>query len=303
MTSHRSLQSRELRAGRPRLLYTRPVIRGWLAARVRTRRWRAGVLVAALVLAASGALAQRRFGEPTRWAKASDFEGAFMFCRVAFRRNPYGDGGGWDVDYPRSDVNLQFRLAELTTTLITHDPNGDIRHVVVDLTDPLLFKCPFIMMTEIGSVFFDPTEAAALRTYLEKGGFLWADDFWGTRAWNVWANEIAKALPPGQYPPVDIPLTHELFHMLYDVRRIPQIPSIGFWFGTGGGTSERGRDSAEPHARAIFDDHGRIMVLMTHNTDFGDAFEREGQNHEYFLAFAPEGYAFGINALLYSMTH
>jgi hypothetical protein len=58
-----------------------------------------------------------------------------------------------------------------------------------------------------------------------------------------------------------------------------------------------------PHVRAIFDENGRMMVLMTHNTDFGDAFEREGDDHEYFLTFAPEGYAFGVNALLYSMTH
>jgi hypothetical protein len=91
--------------------------------------------------------------------------------------------------------------------------------------------------------------------------------------------------------------------MLYDIRRMPQIPGIGYWSRSGGGTSERGFDSADPHARAIYDDRGRIMVLMTHNTDFGDAFEREGDNHEYFLRFAPEGYAFGVNALLYSMSH
>jgi hypothetical protein len=90
--------------------------------------------------------------------------------------------------------------------------------------------------------------------------------------------------------------------MLYDMQEIPQIPSINFWFGTGS-TSERGPDSAEPHVRAIFDERGRMMVLMTHNNDFGDSFEREGDNHQYFLRFAPVGYAFGINALLYAMTH
>ena len=91
--------------------------------------------------------------------------------------------------------------------------------------------------------------------------------------------------------------------MLYDVREIPQIPSINFWCGTGGGTSERGRDSAEPHVRAILDRTGHMMVVMTHNTDFGDAFEREGDSREYFEQFAGAGYAFGVNALLYSMTH
>jgi hypothetical protein len=90
---------------------------------------------------------------------------------------------------------------------------------------------------------------------------------------------------------------------LYDVRQIPQIPSINFWLGTGGATSERGPESAEPHVRAIFDARGRIIVLMTHNTDFGDAFERETDNHEYFLQFAPPGYAFGVDAIVYAMTH
>ena len=86
------------------------------------------------------------------------------------------------------------------------------------------------------------------------------------------------------------------------VTRFPQIPSIGAWGGPGGNTSER-RDSQVPHVRGILDENGRIMVLMTHNTDFGDAFEREGEDHQYFLAFAPDGYAFGVNAIIYSMTH
>jgi hypothetical protein len=101
---------------------------------------------------------------------------------------------------------------------------------------------------------------------------------------------------------VDLPIDHPIFHLLYDMKRVPQIPSINFWIGTGR-TSERGAASATPHVRAINDEEGRVMVLMTHNTDFGDAFEREGDDHAYFLAFAPEGYAFGVNALLYSMTH
>jgi hypothetical protein len=173
----------------------------------------------------------------------------------------------------------------------------------VRLTDPLLFHCPFVMLTEPGGAYFDEAEAKGLREYLQKGGFLWADDFWGNRAWRNWAGQLAKALPPDEYAPVDVPLTHELFHVLYDVRRVLQVPSIGFWLNTGGRTSERGAESAEPHVRAVFDDRGRIMVLMTYNTDFGDAFEREGDDRRYFLQFAPEGYAFGINALIYALTH
>jgi uncharacterized protein DUF4159 len=275
----------------------------------RYRKASIGFLLAALLVTVASAQGRRpgfaRFRGPAiKIATPQDFDGNFLFCRILFRNAPDGDGNGWGVDYPRADINLTFRLSELTMTTVSHDPEDGYKHVVVRLTDPMLYHCPFVMMTEPGGAYFDDAEAAQLRDYLLKGGFLWADDFWGEFAFNFWAGEIGKALPPGRYPIVDLPLDHGLFHTLYDIRRIPQIPAIDFWLGTGGQTSERGRDSAVPHVRAILDgEGGRIMVLMTHNTDFGDAFEREGDNHGYFLQFAPEGYAFGVNAIVYSMTH
>jgi hypothetical protein len=231
------------------------------------------------------------------------YDGSFVFCRVAFRQNPYGDGGGWSVDYPRADMNLPFRMGQLTTVPISRDPTGEPNHVVITLTDPHLFQCPFIMMTEVGALLMDPEEASQLRTYLEKGGFLWADDFWGEYAWQVFEREIRKALPANEFPLTDVPLTDPLFHTVYNVKYIPQIPSINFWFGSGLQTSERGADSAQPHVRAIRDSTGRILVVITHNTDFGDAFEREGDDRRYFDRFAAEGYAFGINVIVYAMTH
>jgi len=266
-------------------------------------------LVAALA-AAGVATAQRRRGfggggfgyRSVKMMTPDDYNGAFLFCRIIFRTTPDGDGGNWGVDYPRADINLTFRLSELTKVSVTRDERDSYNHAVIQLTDPLLYKCPFIMMTEVGNTYLDEREAAALRDYALKGGFLWADDFWGDYAFGIWAREVGKAFPPEQYPIVDVPLEHQLFHILYDIRHIPQIPSINFWAGTGS-TSERGPQSAVPHVRAILDENGRIMVLMTHNTDFGDAFEREGDDHEYFLKFAPEGYAFAVNALVYSMTH
>ena len=132
---------------------------------------------------------------------------------------------------------------------------------------------------------------------------MWADDFWGDYAFEHWINELRKALPSSDYPLTDLTLDHPIFHVLYDVKEIAQIPSISFWYGTGGATSERGRDSATPHVRAVSDRDGHVLVVMTHNTDFGDAFEREGDSREYFERFAGAGYAFGIDTLLYSMTH
>lgn len=267
------------------------------------------VLAVLLAVLATAASAQRRRGfggfggAAPKMATLQDFDGNFLFCRIVFRQAPDGDGDGWGVDYPRADINLTFRLSELTKTTVTRDARDGYNHVVVRLTDPLLNHCPFVMMSEPGGAFFDETEAAQLRDYLLKGGFLWVDDFWGEYAFTHWAGQIAKALPPARYPIIDVPIEHVLFHTLYDIRRIPQIPSINMW-GRSGQTSERGRDSAVPHVRAILDENdGHIMALMTHNTDFGDAFEREGDDRAYFLKFAPEGYAFAVNALVYSMTH
>ena len=158
------------------------------------------------------------------------------------------------------------------------------------------------MMTEPGGAYFDEQEAEGLRTYLAKGGFLWADDFWGEYAWKFWAEQLRKALPVGTYPIVDVPLDHPIFHQVLPVTSIPQIPSIDFWQGRRS-TSERGADSAVPHVRAINDARGRMIVLMTHNTDFGDAYEREAENREYFVRFSVPGYAFGVNVVVYAMTH
>ena len=262
-----------------------------------------GALVAAVAAAQFRQRGRQGFSQRAdRYATLEDFDGTFQFCRVVFRQGA-GRGGNWSVDYPRADENLSIRLSELTKTSVGMGTDDLPNHLLVNLTDPVFFHCPFIMMTEVGSAFLSDQEAANLRDYLLRGGFLWADDFWGEYAWEIWESQLRKALPSGQFPIVDLPIDHPMFHSLMSVKRIPQIPSINFWAGSGGRTSERGADSAQPQVRAIFDDRGRIMVLMTHNTDFGDAFEREGDNHQYFLRFAPAGYAFGVNALIYSMTH
>jgi hypothetical protein len=235
-------------------------------------------------------------------AKDRDFDGGFHFCRVIFRADPRGDGGNWSVDYPRADINLSVRLSELTRTNVSMT-NGEPNPLLVRLTDDVMFRCPFIMMTEVGSAFFDEQEAARLREYLQKGGFLWADDFWGSYAWEWWVGQFSKVLDPAEYPIIDLASNHPLFSSQFVIQKVPQIASINYWAGSGGDTSERGADSAQAHARAVLDKHGNIMVLMTHNTDLGDSFEREADDPQYFYQMSVPGYAFGVNALLYALTH
>jgi Domain of unknown function (DUF4159) len=273
------------------------------------RRWlnRAAVtlLLIAFGVVAADAQFRRgrgRFFEPVRSPTPESFDGSFNFCRIMFTSSRDGDGGNWAVDYPRADVNMSIRLSELTKIRISTDPSGEPNHLVIGLADPALFECPFVMMTEVGSAYFSPEEAARLREYLQKGGFLWADDFWGSYAWDYWVSEFSKVLPPNEYPIVELPIDHPLFRQHFQIAKVPQIASINHWMATGN-SSERGLDSAVPHAMAVADKHGRLMVLMTHNTDLGDSWEREADDPSYFYRFSVDGYAFGINVMLYSMTH
>ena len=262
-------------------------------------------LILAILIAASSE-AQRRGGRggfTVRPAVPEDFDGSYQFCRVAFRQNRAGDGGGWSVDFPRADINMSIRLSELTKTTVSFDGPEEPKHAVVRLTDETLFHCPVVMMTEVGAAYLEQDEAEALRNYVLKGGFVWADDFWGEYAWQAWIDQLSKALPPAEFKIQDLPQNHPLFRTIFDIGGVPQIASIGFWWGSGGGTSERGPDSAVAHARAIYDAQGRMMVLMTHNTDIGDSWEEEASNPQYFYEFSTKGYAFGINAIVYAMTH
>ena len=267
---------------------------------------RARPIVAALLvlaIAASAAAQFRRGRVPERSPRSTTFGNGFNFCRGVYTQTRSEPGGqGWSTDYPDADLNFSIRLGELTRTRVKFDSQGRPDHVTIRLTSDELFQCPYLHMEDVGTLTFNEREVAALRAWLLKGGFLWVDDFWGSVAWDEWVEQISRVLPPQDYPIVDLPLSHPLFRVQFDVEEFPQIPSIQAWRG-GVETSERGQDSAEPHARAISDRNGHIMVLMTHNTDISDAWEREGEDPTYFFQFSPKGYAVGINAILYALTH
>jgi hypothetical protein len=273
------------------------------------RRRTVGAAMVGLLFMASVTAAQFRGrggrqgfnGRTPGYATLEDFDGGYQFCRLVFRQGSNGDGFGWNVDWPRADENLSIRLSELSRTPVSMDENREPKSLLLNLHQPEVFHCPVLMMTEPGGAYFDDDEVTNLRKYLLKGGFLWADDFWGEYAWSYWENQIRRVLPSGPYPIVDVGTDHVIFHQMFTVKEFPQIPGIGNWDGANR-TWERA-DAREPHLRAINDDHGRIMVLMTHNTDFGDSYEQEAVDPAYFMKFSVPGYAFGINVLIYAMTH
>jgi hypothetical protein len=207
-------------------------------------------------------------------------DGRFSFCRVLYRsvrEEPLGHG--WNTDYPEADVNFMNRLEEFTHAEVSRDAQDRPNHYVVTLADDAIFDCPFVFMSDVGTAGFSEEEADRLRRYLLRGGFLYVDDFWGRRAWEHWRSQMARVLPPGQYPITDLSPDHPIFHVHYDIAEVPQIPSIQFWRRSGGySTSERGEESQYPHLRGIEAENGRLMVVMSHNTDIADGWEREGED-------------------------
>jgi hypothetical protein len=267
----------------------------------------AAIMAAAVAVVAATASAQwYRVPEgpnvPIRVPPAHFSDGAFTHCKLTYRSvRREANGMGWATDYPYAGINLLTRVSELTKAPISVDEEGTPNYWVVHATDAALFRCPFTMATDVGTAEFSGEEASALRDYLLKGGFLWADDFWGTRAWEHWASQMHKVLP--EYPIIDVPADHPIRRTLFQIDEIPQVTSINFWRRSGGNTSERGSDSPHADFRMIGDEQGRVLVLMTHNTDIGDSWEREGEDREFFLQFSPDGYALGINVVLYVLTH
>jgi hypothetical protein len=241
------------------------------------------------------------------WEVDPEFkEDVFTFVRVRYssgygrsgRRGRRGGGGGWATDFPDSDMNFSLRLHQLTTLNVNPDP------VVLDITDPKLLDYPFIYMIEPGRLSFDEYEVKALRRYLDNGGFMMVDDFWGEDEWLNFYYEIKRVFPEPNREPEEVNLDHAIFHCVYKMKEKPQVPSIHSGWMYGETYEGRGDGDTKPHYRAIKDDAGRIMVFICHNTDLGDGWEREGVDERYFEEFSvKKSYPMGINIVTYAMTH
>ena len=272
-------------------------------------RLRAGIVTVLTLIAVTGAVTvAQRFGviegagAGIRVPPADLNDGGFTVCKWMFRSGLSEPGGvGWSTDYPFGEINLLIRLSDLTRVRVSRDKRNDVNYWVVQLTDDQLFQCPLLLGSDVGTAVLSNAEVQRLRQYLLKGGFLWVDDFWGTRAWEQWTSQIRRALP--EFPIVDVASDHPLRNAQFAIADVKQITSIFTWGGPGSDTRERGTDSPHANFRAIADAQGRVMVAMTHNTDIGDSMEREGDDPDFFAEFSPAGYALATNIVLYALTH
>ena len=250
---------------------------------------------------------RRRRGEPVfdrgnvpEWQLETQFQrDCFTFVRIRYRSTrPYDTSYAWWTDYPDADVNFSWRLHQMTSLKV--DPNGK----VIELTDKELFRYPFIFMSGVPAIVISDEEVAALRRYLLTGGFLMVDDFWGEANWDYFNEEVLRRVFPERQA-FELPLSHEIFHCVFEVKEKPQIPSVFFALRhRDTGRTWEAEDGQTPHYRGITDDKGRLMMLICHNTDLGDGWEEEATDPYYFAEFSEKkAYPLGINIVVYVMTH
>lgn len=251
------------------------------------------------------------------WTNTPGFErDVFTFARLIFQSDPgssprrgFGPRLGWWVDYPDADLNLSWRLQQLTS--MRTDPDGR----VLKLTDPDLHDFPLLYLEHGGYMRLGDEEVIRMRQYLQSGGVLFINDFWSTREWDGFAAQIARVLPDQAW--VELSTDHPLFRCVYDLRRPMhqlRVPTMQLWdqrFDPDDPESvphrvDRGENSVTMTVRALFDDHDhdRLLMIAVHNSDLSDGWEREGESDFYFNRFSERtAYPLAVNILVYLMSH
>jgi hypothetical protein len=280
---------------------------------MRGGRWRSGAMVSALFLIAGVALAQFgrgrfRFDEPEQSAPGMPVrEAEYHFLRLEYTdlpqfqrgfgfRSRNGKGRGWWLqDWPDADDHFTAGIQRLTRLDV-----GDPRHV--SLLDDRLFDYPWIYATQTGYWDLSDAEVLRLREYLQRGGFLMVDDFWG-QDWE-WFRETMERVLPGR-PITDIAESDAVMRVLYEIRDKDRtfIPgSRHLALGAGGTVRVIQPPGTEPAWRAIYDDNNRMLVAVNYNTDIGDAWEFADVPY-YPARMTLLAYRYGINYIIYSITH
>jgi len=277
--------------------------------RVCATRARASLVLAAMLWLAVLGLAQRsRFQREEEPRPVFPAAGEFHFVRVEYTDLPQfhrwfgfasrsGQGEGWwIVDWPDSDDHFSMGVQRLTR-IETAEP----RHF--RLTDDRLFDHPWLYATQTGWWGLSGAETSRLREYLLRGGFLVVDDFWGDDQWEVFRETMQRVLP--DRPITDIALSDPVMHVLYDIEKkdLTFIPGTRHLRrGPGGGIVVQQPEGTSPAWRSITDDRNRMVVAVNFDTDVGDAWEY-ADSPIYPEAMTALAYRYGINYLIYAMTH
>lgn len=219
-------------------------------------------------------------------------EPEFTFVRTVYTgRGPWGYYKGWYTDWPKADRQFILGVQRLTNIRIADEGK------TIPLTDPEIFRYPFIYAVEAAHMNLTEEEVRALREYLQRGGFFFCDDFWGSAEWEWFRETIERVLPGTNI--VEIPTTHEIFHCYYDIPQILQVPNVGNALYN---RVTYEQDGYVPHCRGIFNENGRLMVIINWNTDLGDAWEW-ADLPGYPAKYSTYAYQMGINAIVYAMSH
>jgi hypothetical protein len=222
---------------------------------------------------------------------AGEFE--YVFSRLAHYSPGFPlseDEQAWATDYPKAD--RQFMQGLLRYTAIQGRREGQILRPL----DSELYGFPFLYAVEVGYMQLTDEEATQLREYLLRGGFLLVDDFHGSREWAHFQQQIWKVFPNREI--VDVDLSNPIFHCFFDIRELFQVPGLQYFYS--GRKYEK--DGYEARYAAIYDDNGRIMVMINFNVDLGDAWEWSDLPN-YPERYTSMAYRLGVNYIVYSMTH
>jgi len=259
------------------------------------RRVLAGFALLALVATSLPLVGQRfrsRFREPGMGFADPDVKAEFFFTRLAY--SGYGSGrrgGSWTTDWPEADYHFMQGVRRLTG--IDAAEGGRF----VQPGDDELYEYPWIYAVEVGNWMLSDEEAAKMREYLLRGGFLMVDDFHGGYEWSDFRQSMQKVFP--DRPIVDIPELDPLMTIVFDIDQRIQIPGVRYV--RSGITWER-EDGFPAHWRGIYDDDERLIVAINHNMDLGDAWEH-ADYPLYPERFTSLAYRFGVNYVVYAMTH
>jgi hypothetical protein len=271
---------------------------------------RLGFIVLPLLLAMTGLGQRFRFQEQEEDGPRPVFPSAaeFHFVRMEYTdlpeyhrffgfasRGARGEGW-WVVDWPDADDHFSQGVQRLTRIA-----TGDPRHM--RFTDDHLFDYPWVYATQTGWWNLSDAETARLREYLLRGGFLVVDDFWGADQWEIFRQTMARVLPGHAIP--DLAETDSVMHVLYDIQEKDRtfIPGTRHLRrGPDGAVRVYQPEGSTPAWRAMYDDRGHMVVAVNFNTDVGDAWEY-ADSPIYPAEMTALAYRYGINYLIYSMTH